>query len=138
MSWGEYVGALLMRFGPSDLQRPIAQLKRLRDGDSFFEYVDSFVSLVSRVDLADEDQVAMFVDGLKYGNQKLFTILGTKTLQQAISYTKTLTNEADPYAGRRREVFGETVKPYQWQGTRNLHNSHHGSNVGERALIPKP
>lgn len=42
------------------MKRPIAQLKRLREEDSFFAYVDSFVSLVSQVKLSDDDQVAMF------------------------------------------------------------------------------
>lgn len=65
VSWDEYVGGLLMRFGPSNLQRPIAQLKRLRERDSFFEYVDSFVAMVSKVDMLDDNQVTMFIEGLK-------------------------------------------------------------------------
>lgn len=127
-----------MMFGPNDLQRPIAQLKRLKEGDSFFEYVDTFVSLVSRVELPEENRVAMFVEGLKLGNQKFIIILSPKTLQQAISYAKTLTTDADPYVGRRREASGEMVKPYQWQGNRSLYNPHHSSNAGEKALVHKP
>lgn len=37
------------------MKRPIAQLKRLRDEESFFAYADAFVSLVSQVELSDED-----------------------------------------------------------------------------------
>lgn len=36
VSWEEYVEAMMMSFGPNDLYRPIAQLKRLRVRDSFF------------------------------------------------------------------------------------------------------
>lgn len=54
--------------------------EEIKGGDSFFEYVDTFVALVSRVDLPDEDQIAMFIKGLKPGNQKLITILGPKNL----------------------------------------------------------
>lgn len=43
---------------------------------------------MSKVDLSDEDQVAMFIEGLKPGNQKVITILGPKNLQQAISFAK--------------------------------------------------
>lgn len=105
VSWDEYVMVMSMRFGPNELQRPIAQLKRLREGDSFYEYVDVFVALVSRVDLPDEDHIVMFVEGMQSGNQKLITILGPKTLQQAISMAKTLTTEMNPYGSRGREGY---------------------------------
>lgn len=59
LCWEEYADAMIARFKPIEMKRPIAQLKRLREEGSFFEYVDSFVSLVSQVKLFDEDQVAM-------------------------------------------------------------------------------
>lgn len=57
--------------------RQFVQLKRLREGDSFFDYVDAFIFLISKVVLSDEDQVAMFVKGFKLGNQKLIAILSS-------------------------------------------------------------
>lgn len=65
ISWVEYVDAMVTRFGPIELKRPIAQLNRLWEGKNFFIYVDAFVSLVSQVELSDEDQVTIFTEGLK-------------------------------------------------------------------------
>lgn len=36
VSWIEYAATMMMRFGPSDVHRPITQLKRLKEGDIFF------------------------------------------------------------------------------------------------------
>lgn len=36
VSWEEYASSMMMRFGPSEVHRPIAQLKRLKEGDSFY------------------------------------------------------------------------------------------------------
>lgn len=73
--WEEYVEAMTTRFGPIKMQRPIAQLKRLKEEECFYAYVDAFVSLVSQVELSDEDQVAMFIEGLKRDNKRFVTIL---------------------------------------------------------------
>lgn len=98
VSWEEYVTGMLMMFDAGDLQRPIAQLKRLREVDIYYEYVDEFVSLVSRVELAEDDQVAMFIEGMKGGNKKLVTALNPRNLQHAIALGKTLSLEDDPYS----------------------------------------
>lgn len=90
-----------MRFEPNDLQKPIAQLKRLKEGESFFEYVDAFVFLVSKVELADNDHVTMFIEGLKPDNQKLFAILEPKHLQHAIAFAKTLISGGGPYGSKK-------------------------------------
>lgn len=65
------------------------------------------MSLVSKVELSDEDQMVMFVEGLKPCNKKLITILGPKNLLWAIAYAKTLTAETDPYGDKRHEGVGE-------------------------------
>lgn len=72
------------RFGPIDMKRPITQLNRLRKEDIFFTYMDSFVSLVEQVKMSNEDQVAMFMEGLK-GEKKLITVLNPRNLQQTIA-----------------------------------------------------
>lgn len=113
--------AMQMWFGPSDLQKPIAQLKRLKEGDNFFEYVDEFVFLVSKVELLDEDQVVIFIEGLKSNNRKLITILGPKNLQQAIAFAKTLAVEVDPYGSKKAEGTRELCKVGSCQGIRNVH-----------------
>lgn len=56
-------------------KRRVAQLERLCEEDNYFAYVDSFVSVVNQVDLSEEDQVAMFVEGLKEGSTKLIKVL---------------------------------------------------------------
>lgn len=102
ISWEEYAAGMITRFGSNEVIRPIAQLKRLREEHSFFDYVDCFVSLESKVELSDEDQVVLFVEGLKNDNQKLINVLNLKTLQQAIALAKTLTNEEDSYNNKLR------------------------------------
>lgn len=81
VSWTEYTEAMMMRFSAVEMRRPIAQLKRLREEANFFTYVDSFVPLVSPVNLSDEDQGAMFVEGLKGSNKKLIMVLNPMNLQ---------------------------------------------------------
>lgn len=71
--------------------------------------MDEFVALVSRVELSDKDRVAMFIEGLKGNNKKLVTVLIPKTLQHAIAFGKTLTNEDDPYGGDSKKERGALV-----------------------------
>lgn len=92
----------MTRFGAVEMRRPIAQLKRLREEDNFFNYVDSFVSLVSQVQLSDEDQVTMFLEGLKGNTKKLIMVLNPCNLQKAIAYANALTTEDNPYRGGGR------------------------------------
>lgn len=66
-----------------------------------------------RVELSDDDQVAMFIEGLKPNNQMLITILNPKNLQHAISIAKTLTTEVGPCVSRRHE---EGSRMYGGQG----------------------
>lgn len=65
VSWSEYADGMVTYLGAVEMKIPIAQLKRLREEDNFFAYVDSFVALVRQVKLSNEDQVAMFVEGSK-------------------------------------------------------------------------
>lgn len=81
----EYADAMVTRFGPVEW---------------FFVYIDSFVSLVSQIKLSDEDQVIMFVEGLKIDNKKLITFLSPNNLQQSIAFAKALTSEEDPFRGK--------------------------------------
>lgn len=78
VSWEEYSTGMMMRFGSNEVTRPIVQLKRLMEEHSFFEYVDEFVSIVSKVDLPDEDQVALFVEELKKRKSEAHQSIGTK------------------------------------------------------------
>lgn len=73
--------SMLVRFGSSETKRPIAQLKKLREDESLFGYVDAFVSWVSQVNLSDEDRVAIFVEGLKQENKRFITVMNPKNLQ---------------------------------------------------------
>lgn len=93
---------MMMRFDVGNMQRPIAQLKKLREV-GYFEYVDEFVALVSRVELAEEDQVAMFIEGMKGSNKKLVTTLNPRNLEQVIALGKTLSSEGDPYSGESKK-----------------------------------
>lgn len=110
------------RFGSSEMKRPIAQLKRLRE-DSLCSYIDAFVALVSQVDLSDEDQVTMFIEGFKGNNMKLIIVLNPINLQQAISYAKTLTAEEDPYKrrGRMRNQHVSMAKPVAWSNAKPMY-----------------
>lgn len=54
------------------------------------------MSLVGKVDLPDEDQVAMFIDGMKPRNQKLLIVLAPKNLQQTIALANTLSTKGVP------------------------------------------
>lgn len=101
-SWLEYVDAMVTRFGPMETRRPIAQLKKLREEDNYFAYVDAFLALISQVSMTNEDQVAMFSEGLKQDNKKFITILNPRNLQLAISMGKTLTIDEDPYREGRK------------------------------------
>lgn len=67
-----------------EMNRLLARLKRLREEKDFSKYVDSFVSLVSQVNLSDENQVEMFVGGLKNDDKKLIIIF--KSQESAASY----------------------------------------------------
>lgn len=122
ISWVEYAEAMTIRFDSVDVIRPMAQLKRLMEEESLFTYIDSFVALVSQVELSDEDQVAMFIEGLKGDNVKLRTVLKPNNLQQAIAFAKTLTREEDPYErrGRARDQPLNTVKPLTWSNNKYM------------------
>lgn len=102
ISWLEYADAVLTRFSPMEPEGPITQLKKLREENSYFTYVDTFVSLVGQVKLSDEDQVQMFVKGLKRDNKKLIMVLNPSNLQQAIAYATTLFSDENPYKGKGR------------------------------------
>lgn len=80
ISWMDYADAIVTRLGPIEMKRPIAQLIILRKEESFFAYVDAFVSFVSQGDLSDEDQVGIFVEGLKLDNKKLIIVLNPSNL----------------------------------------------------------
>lgn len=128
ISWVEYADAMTVRFGPIEMKRSIAQLKRLKKEDSFLEYIDMFVSLVSQCNLSDEDQVAVFVEGLKSDNKRLITVLNPINLQQAIAYAKVLTVEENPYKGRgRMSDQGISIsRPLAWV---NMKQNDGGSNT---------
>ncbi|KAI4338978.1 hypothetical protein MLD38_023974 [Melastoma candidum] len=113
ISWAEYSGGMLLRFGSNELARPIVMLKELKEGRSYSDYVDEFVSLVTRVELSHEDQVAMFIAGLRRDNRKLMLAFNPRTLQHAIALGKTLSSEDEV---RGREGFTRMNKGEQWSG----------------------
>lgn len=56
-------GERVSRLGDMETKRQIAQLERLREEDNFLAYVDTFVSIISQMELPDEDHIAMNVKG---------------------------------------------------------------------------
>lgn len=125
---------MMMWFGPSELHRPIAQLKRLKEGNNFIEYVEAFVALISKVELSDEDQVSMFIKVLKPNNQKLIKVLGPRNLPQVIAFAKTLSSEGDPYRIKRPEQWGRI---YSGQSQRNGQPLTMQQFQTEKSMVPR-
>ncbi|KAI4340580.1 hypothetical protein MLD38_025400 [Melastoma candidum] len=105
VSWEEYSSAMLLRFGPNELTRPIVLLRELQEKGNLSDYIDEFVSLVTKVDLSIDDQVALFVGGLKRENRRLVTVLKPRTLQQAIALAKTLSHDDEVPQIQAKEVY---------------------------------
>lgn len=58
---------------------------------------------MSRCQLSYEEQLEMFLEGLKGNNKRLIMVLSPKNLQQAITYANALSVEENPYKGGGRK-----------------------------------
>lgn len=71
-TWAEYVEVLTKRFGKAVFNDPMRRLKNLRQegtNDNVYTYMEEFDSclrkVLERVDLPEEFQSSLFINGLK-------------------------------------------------------------------------
>lgn len=66
--------------------------------------------------------MALFVEGIKKDSQKLINVMAPRTLLQAITIAKKMTNEEDPYSGKLmgRDAGGSGVKHNNWFGWKQV------------------
>lgn len=78
--------------------------------------MDSFVFIINKIELSEEDQVALFVKGLKEGNTELINVLNPKSLQHTIIFGKVLASEEDHHKnkGRIEDMKVSSTPPECW------------------------
>ncbi|KAL0361425.1 UNVERIFIED_CONTAM: hypothetical protein Sradi_3827000 [Sesamum radiatum] len=106
-SWGVFLQALELRFGPSSYENHRQALFKVRQTGSLMEYQLEFERLCNRVvGLSPESILDCFLSGLRSDIQKELAILHPMTISQAIGLARLidLKSQDQPFLGRPSAV----------------------------------
>ncbi|PKI67810.1 hypothetical protein CRG98_011783, partial [Punica granatum] len=88
VTWGEYVAALVSRFGEMGNDDPMADLKNLKQTGGVQDYLNEFDALLNKVTISEVDTLSHFLGGLKTEIQLSIRMFHPTTLNQTYSLAK--------------------------------------------------